>query len=160
MEVEVLQSGQMERRDLLLSLEGQRIPCCLQMVLEERGESSHGDPTLQGLPHPARASQEKHFPREASGDVPAAASQHTMTQSLFARGNSRGWKEGEDPVPVLDVAPLPLLLSQEIWVGFQPGKGLRSSRALWGHHVLTHRGPFGGSKGLSMLKKVFCSPPS
>lgn len=37
-----------------------------------------------------------------------------------------GWKEGEDPASVLDVAPLPLLVSQEIWGdgGISAGKRL------------------------------------
>lgn len=37
------------------------------MDLEERGGSNHGDPMLQGLTHPAHASQEKHLPGQASG---------------------------------------------------------------------------------------------
>lgn len=74
-----------------------------------------------------------------------------------------GWKEGEDPASVLDVAPLPLLGPRKFGgtVGFQLGKGLRKSHAPWGNHVLTLLGVFGGSKGLFMLRarlKVSFSP--
>lgn len=82
----------------------------------------------------------------------ATVLQDTMIQSIFAEGHHRaGWKEGDDPASVLDVASPPLPASpgsSEGHVGFQLGTGLRKSQVPWGKHVRIHLGLSGESKGL------------
>lgn len=82
----------------------------------------------------------------------ATALQDATIQSNFAGGHHRaGWKEGDDPASMLDVASPPLPVSpgsSEGHVGFQLGTGLKKSRVPWGKHVRIHLGLFGESKGL------------
>lgn len=82
----------------------------------------------------------------------AAALQDTTIQSIFAGGDHRaGWKKGNEPASMLDVASPPRLVSPGSsggHVGFQLGMGLRKSRAAWGKYILIHPSVPGESRGV------------